>query len=114
MYFSEISGNTYFANLKGIVLVKKRVINLIHGANRWEHTNTLFYNYRIIKLNDTVELNFFLFMFIAYHNVLTNDHQQLFVKSMPSYSPRRTHQFMRENVRTNVRAMSIPVLDVKL
>ena len=53
-------------------------------------------------------------MFDAYHNVLPNDLQRLFVKSVPLYSARRTHQFMRENVRTNMRAMSIPVLGVKL
>ena len=47
-------------------------------------------------------------MFDAYHNVLPNDLQQLFVKSIPSYSAHRTHQFMRENVRSNMRIMSIP------
>ena len=53
-------------------------------------------------------------MFDAYHNVLPNDLQQLFVKSIPLYSARRTHQFMREYVRINMRAMSVPVLGVKL
>ena len=49
-------------------------------------------------------------MFDAYHNVLPNDLQQLFVKSIPLYFALRTHKFMRENVRINIRAMSIPVL----
>ena len=43
-------------NLKCIILVEKRVIILIHGANRWDHTNNLFYNFRILKFNDIVEL----------------------------------------------------------
>ena len=42
-------------------------------------------------------------MFDAYHNVLPNDLQQLFAKSIPLYSARRTHQFMREDVRINMR-----------
>ena len=79
-----------------------------------EHTNNLFYNYRILKFNDIVELKTILFMFDAYHNVLPNDLQQLFVRSTPLYSARRTHQFMGANIRINMRAMSIPVLSVKL
>ena len=50
-------------------------IGLIHGASQWEHTNHLFYNYRILKFNYIVELKTILFMFDAYHNVLPNDRQ---------------------------------------
>ena len=61
-----------------------------------------------------VELKTILFMFDAHHNVLLNHLQQLFVKSIPLYSARRTYQFVRGNVRIHMRAMSIPVLGVKL
>ena len=101
-------------NIQCIILIQKRVIRLIHGANRWDHTNNLFYEHRILKFNDIVELKTILFMFDAYHNVLPYDLQQLFIKSIPLYSARRTHQFIRENVHTYVTAMSIPVLGVKL
>ena len=114
MYCCEIWGNTHVTNIQCIILIQKRVIRLIHGANRWDHTNNLFYEYRILKFNDIVELKTILFMFDAYHNVLPYDLQQLFIKSIPLYSARRTHQFIRENVRINMRAMSIPVLGVKL
>ena len=57
------------------VLIQKRVIRLIHGSNRWDHTNYLFYECRILKFNYIVEL----VMFDAYHNVLPYDLQQLFV-----------------------------------
>ena len=53
-------------------------------------------------------------MFDACHNVLPNDLQQLFIKSIPLYSARRTHQFMRVNVRINMRVISIPVFGVKV
>ena len=53
-------------------------------------------------------------MFDAYHNVLPYNLQQLLYKSTPLYSAGRTHQFIRENVRINMRAMFIPVLGVKL
>ena len=99
-------------NIQCIILIQKRVIRLIHDANRWDHTNNLFYEYRILKFNDIVELKTILFMFDAYHNVLPYDLQQL--RSIPLYFARRTHQFIRENFRINMRAMSIPVLGVKL
>ena len=114
MYCCEIWGNTYVTNIKCITLIHKRVIRLIHGASRWDHTNNLFYEYRILKFNDIVELKTIVFMFDAYHNVLSYDLQQLFVKPIPLYSARRTHQFIREKVRINMRAMFIPVLGVKL
>ena len=107
-------GETHVTNIQCIILIQKRVIRLIHGANRWDHSNNLFYEYRILKFNDIVELKTILFMFDAYHNVLPYDLQLLFIKSIPLYSARRTHQFIRENVRINMRAMSIPVLGVKL
>ena len=56
-----------------------------------DHTNNLFYEYRILKFNDIVELKTILFMFDAYHNVLPYDLQQLFIKSIPLYSARRIH-----------------------
>ena len=75
----EIWGNTYATNIQCIILIQKRVIRLIHGANRWDHTNNLFYEYRILKFNDIVELRTILFMFDACHNVLPYDLQQLFI-----------------------------------
>ena len=114
IYCSEIWGNTYVTNVRCIIIIQKRVIRLTHGANRRNRTNNLFYNYRILKFNDIIELNTILFMFDACHNVLPNDLQQLFVKSIPLYSALKTHQFMREDVRTNMRAMSKPVLGVTL
>ena len=66
-------------NIQCIILIQKRVISLIHGANRWDHTSNLFYEYRILEFNDIVELKTILFMFDAYHNVLPYDLQQLFI-----------------------------------
>ena len=91
MYCCEIWGNTHLTNIQCIILIQRRVIRLIHGANRWDHTNNLFYEYRILKFNNIVEVKTVLFMFDACHNVLPYDLQQLFIKSMPLYSARRTH-----------------------
>ena len=84
----------YVTNLQCIILIQKRVIRLIHDANRWDHINNLFYNYRVIKFNYIDELNTILFIFDAYHNMLPNDLQQLFIQYISSYSACRTNQFM--------------------
>ena len=96
MYCCEIWGNTYVTNIHCIIiLIQKTVIRLIHGANRWDHTNNLFHKYRFPKLNDIVEKK----TSVLCHNGLPYDLQQLFVKYIPLYSARRTHQFIRENIR---------------
>ena len=73
-------------NIQCIILIQKRVVRLIHGADRWDHTNNLFYEYRILKFSHIVKLKTILFMFDAYHNALPYDLQQLFIKCIPLYS----------------------------
>ena len=58
------------ANIICIILIQKRVIRLIHGVNRWDHTKNLFYEYRILKFNYIVKLITILFMFDAYVPIL--------------------------------------------
>ena len=86
----------------------------MYGVDRLEHTHYLFYDSHSLKFPDIVRLKTVLFMFIAYNNNLPTNLQNLFVKRTPLHSARRTHQFLREHVRTNIRAMSLPVLGVKL
>ena len=76
-------GNSYLTNLQCVILVQKKVITLIHDVRRWNHTNNLFYNYRILKSNDIVELKTILFMFDTYHKVLPNNRQRVLLKLCP-------------------------------
>ncbi|KAK2190157.1 hypothetical protein NP493_87g00021 [Ridgeia piscesae] len=59
MYCCEIWVNTYVTNIQCSILIQKRVIRLIHSVNRCDHTNNLFYEYRILKFSDIVELKQF-------------------------------------------------------
>ena len=86
----------------------------IYGVDCLEHTNHLFYDSHSLKCPDIVRLKTILFMFNAYNNNLPTNLQTLFVKHSPLYYIRRTHQFIRENVRTNIRVMALPVHGVKL
>ena len=64
-------------NIQCIILIQKRVIRLIHGANLWNHTNNLFYYYRILKFNDIVEQNVFnlcLMPIIMFYQTIFNNY----------------------------------------
>ena len=41
-YWVEIWGNTYPTNINGIFLLQKRVIRIMCGAKRLDHTNSRF------------------------------------------------------------------------
>ena len=113
MYCCEIWGNTYVTNIQSIILIQKRVIRIIHGVNRWDHTNNLFYEYRVLKFNDIVELKTILFMFDAYHNVMPYDLQQLFI-NLFHYILHVEHINSSRKCPHKYEEFSITVLGVKL
>ena len=49
-------------------LVTKKVVRLICGAQRLDHTSSLFYDLRILKLPDMVKLKTAKTMYKAYNN----------------------------------------------
>ena len=70
MYCAEVWGNTYATNTHCLVLLQKRVIRLICGSKRLDHTNVLFHNVHILKLPDLVKLKTAIVMFKAYRYIL--------------------------------------------
>ena len=87
---------------------------MIHGTNRLDHTNILIYNSRILKFVDIVEFKTALFMHSAYYNMLPNNFDKMMEKCISLRSSRRTHQFVGENVRTDMRKLALPVCGVQL
>ena len=88
-------------NIKCIILIQKRVIRLIQidTLDQWDHAHNLFYNYRILKFTDIVELRTILFMFDAYHNVLPNDLQlQLYERKCPYKYESNGHTCTRREI----------------
>ena len=79
MYCAEIWRNTYAANLICLVLLQKKVVRLICGAQRLDHTSSLFYDLRILKLPDMVKLKTAEIKYKAFNNSLPNIIQNLFV-----------------------------------
>ena len=74
-YCSEIWGNTYCTNVECITVLQKRVVRLVCGAKRLDHTNPLFKQLGILKFVDLVKFKTSIIMFKAYHNVLPDSLQ---------------------------------------
>ena len=111
MYCMEIWGNTYKYNLKGKVLLQKKAIRIISGANRLVHTNKLLYDLKLLKLNDMVEYQTLIIMYRAFNNNLPKNIQDIFVLNT---DVRQKKNFKTKYVRTTLKSMSISSRVVKL
>ena len=69
-YCLEIWGNTYKSNTLCIFILQKKVLRIIIGENRYDHTNGIFYNLRILKLYDLVKLRTSVIMYQARNSTL--------------------------------------------
>ena len=114
MYCAEVWGNTYATNIHCLVLLQKRVIRLICGAKRLDHTNVLFHNVHILKLPDLVKLKTTIIMFKAYRYILPLNVQKLFRIHESRYSSRHKCKFKQIYIRTNLKSMCISVTGVTL
>ena len=68
-------GETRMLQMECITVLQKRVVRLICGARRLDHTNPLFKQLGILKFVDLVKFKTSIIMFKAYHNVLPDSLQ---------------------------------------
>ena len=114
-YCLEIWGNTYKSNTLCIFILQKKVLRIIIGANRYDHTNCIFYNLRILKLYDLVKLRTSVIMYQARNNTLPVSIQHIFTRYEGKLlNTRQQIDFVDTFARTNVRAMSMRIVGVKL
>ena len=113
-YCSEIWGNTYCTNVECITVLQKRVVRLVCGARRLDHTNPLFKQLGILKFVDLVKFKTSIIMFKAYHNVLPDSLQKMFTLRVQIYDTRQKCTFTVHRAHTNVKSMCISIYGVKL
>ena len=113
-YCSEIWGNTYCTNVVCITVLQKRVVRLVCGARRLDHTNPLFKQLGILKFVDLVKFKTSIIMFKAYHNVLPDSLQKMFNLRVQIYDTRQKCTFTVHRAHTNVTSMCISIYGVKL
>ena len=108
-YCSEIWGNTYATNVECITVLQKRVVLLVCGARRLDHTNPLFKELGILKFVDLVKFKTSIIMFKVYHNELPDSLQKMF----NLYDTRQQYTFSVHRAHTNVKSMCISIYGMK-
>ena len=113
-YCLEIWGNTYQSNTLCIFILQKKILRIIIGANRYDHTNCIFDNLRILKFYDLVKLRTSVIMYLARNNTLPVSIQHIFTRYEGKLlNTRHQIDFVDKFARTNVRAMSIITVNSK-
>ena len=114
MHFCEIWGNTYITNLNGITILPKKVIRIICGKPRLEHTNPLFYEMKMLKFIDIIEYLTAIIIYKAYHTMLPYNIQSMFQYSTKiAYNTRQKHVFKEKYARTTLKSMCVSIIGVK-
>ena len=114
-YCLEIWGNTYKSNTLCICIAQKKVLRIVMGANRYDHTNDIFFNLRILKFYDLVKLRTSVIMYQARNYTLPLSIQHIFTRYEGKLvNTRQKIDFVDKFARTNVRAMSMRIVGVKL
>ena len=80
MYCCELWGNTYCIRINRLKLLQKRAVRIINNADYRAHTSELFRKYRILKLDDLINLHTCLVMYKASNCLLPKNVQSKLVK----------------------------------
>ena len=105
---------TYSTHLLCIIMWQKRVMRLMHNAQRCDHTTPLFYKSHILKFVDLIKFRTILFMFKTHINELSSNFQRLFVKHTNKHCTRRKNLYTRTCASINRMAMSLIMYGTKL
>ena len=104
----------YATNVECITVLQKRVVRLVCGARRLDHTNHIFKQLGILKFVDLVKFKTSIIMFKAYHNELQESLQEMFNLHVQIYDTRQKYTFSVHRAHTNVKSMCISIYGVNL
>ena len=95
-------------------MLQKKVVRLLCGAKRLDHSFRLFYNLCNLKVPDIVELRIGIIMFNACHILLPKNVQQFFSQYECIHATRQNDTFSQKFAHINMKSMSSSVKRVKL
>ena len=87
-------------------MLQKKVVRLLCGAKMLDHTSRLFYNCRILKVPDVLELRIAIIMFKAYYNLLPMNVQQFVSQHESIDATRQNYTFTQKYARTKMKSIS--------
>ncbi len=104
-------GNNYKSRLNKIIILQKRAVRIISNSQYLTHTNSLFKNLKILKLQDIVRLEVLKFVYKHKFNKLPHIFQNYFHTSQLHL---RNSSLIIPRHKTNYRAFSIQVQGAKI
>ena len=69
-YCAEVWGNRYPSNILPVLLKQKKAIRIIASAKCHDHTEKMFYNMKLLTVNQIIELQSLIFMYKAFNGLL--------------------------------------------
>ena len=90
-YCLPVWGGTYESYILPLVLLQKRAVRCIQGANKYDHTDPIFQSLKLLKLNQLYIYSLQLFMFKFVKNELPIIFKEFFLRndSIHSYNTRQ-------------------------
>ena len=109
MYCNVIWGNTFPSHLNKLFIVQKQVVRIISNAPFNYHTNELFCNSKILKLNDLIDMSVAIFMFNYKMNILPEIFKNIFTTnaSHHTYLTRKNKNYRSFLARTTTSQHSL-------
>ena len=80
-YCVEVWGNTYKTKVYLLFIKQKKAIGIVCHAKYLDHTSRLFHKLKLLKSSDIVHFNTCIFMYKAFHNLLSPSMQIYFSRS---------------------------------
>ena len=114
-YCIEVWGNTYQTNINVLWLKQKRALRTVCKVGLRYHTNILFRDLRILKLNDLIKFKTCIFMFNVYNDSIPHNLTEYFPKrANRCHQSKSRYNFVQKFVRTTTKQMTLSITGVKL
>ena len=114
-YCIEVWGNICPTHLEPLVRIQKRAVRTIAGARKFEHSEPIFKNLKLLNLSEIYVYFVQLFMFKYHHGILPPVFDNLFIlnRSVHSHETRQINH-LHVPLRTNLMSKTVRITGVSL
>ena len=109
---AEVLGNTYTSNIIPVLMKQKKAATIVARAEYLDHTENLFYNIKLLTVNQIIELQSLTFMHRAFEGQLPVNLQTHF--NLNTDNKRYRNNFKCQYSRTTKKQHCLSLIGVKL
>ena len=108
-YCTLLWANSYYSHLQKLRLLQKKAIRIISNADYLAHSSKIFFNMKLLKLDDIRTFQLGTFMYKLRYNKLPSAIPHMFVtnENIHSHNTRNKNGYLIPNVRTNCRKFTV-------